>query len=136
MGQTTRGQRVYCSGRGKRGGCGRTFPLFFEGILPRHTFTAALLRALLSKLLAGFSIKAGAENLALPFSLEAIYAIIRRLRRRLDVVRSLLWRERPAPPSGQTDPLLATLEHLQNVFPQDHCVIAAFQRHFQRPFTG
>jgi hypothetical protein len=86
-GQLARGQRVFCSDRGQRGGCGKTFPLFFAGTLPRHTFTATLLWALLVKLLGGTTIKAATETLRLPFSLEAIYGILRRLRYRLDVVR-------------------------------------------------
>jgi hypothetical protein len=135
-GQLARGQRVFCSDRGQRGGCGKTFPLFFAGTLPRHTFTATLLWALLVKLLGGTTIKAATETLRLPFSLEAIYGILRRLRYRLDVVRSFLCRERPSPVSTRTDPLLQTLEHLQTLFPQAACALMGYQRHFQQPFMG
>jgi hypothetical protein len=139
-GQIVRGQRVFCSDRGQRGGCGKTFPLFLVGILPRHTFNAALLWALLQKLLGGATIKAAAETLRLPFSLEAVYGIVRRCRQRLAVVRSYLSREAPAPVSGQTDPLGQTLEHLQQIFAPVTAptgdALAAYQRHFQRPFLG
>jgi len=50
-GSLARGQRVFCSDRGQRGGCGKTFPLFFAEVLPRHTFPASLLWALLRALL-------------------------------------------------------------------------------------
>lgn len=135
-GQLARGQRVFCSDRGQRGGCGKTFPLFFAAVLPRHTFTAPLLWTLLRKLLAGAPIKAAVESLRLPFSLEAVYGIVRRLRRRLDAMRSWLAREQPVPASGQTDPLLQTLSHLQTVFPPDGCALTAYQRHFQQAFLG
>jgi hypothetical protein len=135
-GQLDRGQRVFCSDRGQRGGCGKTFPLFFAGVLPRHTFTAQLLGALLRALLGGATIKAAAEILRLPFSLEAVYGIVRRLRLRLHALRSLLCREHPAPDSRQTDPLHQTLEHLQHLFPQDIRALAAYQRHFQEPLMG
>jgi hypothetical protein len=135
-GQIVRGQRVFCSDRGRRGGCGKTFPLFLAGILPRHTFNATLLWALLLKLLGGATIKAAAEILTLPFSLEAVYGLVRRCRRRQGVVRSCLARERPAPASGQTDPLLQTLEHLQQTFAPDGGALAAYQRHFQSAWLG
>jgi hypothetical protein len=135
-GQIVRGQRAFCSDRGQRGGCGKTFPLFLAGILPRHTFNAALLWALLRQLLGGATIKAAAETLRLPFSLEAVYGIVRRCRHRLDPVRSCLLRKHPAPVSGQTDPFLQTLEHLRQVFTQDACALAAYQRHFQNAWLG
>ena len=127
---------MFCSDRGQRGGCGKTFSLFFADVLPRHTFTAQLLCALLRALLGGATLKAAAETLRLPFSLEAIYGLVRRLRRRLDAVRSLLGREQSVPASTQTDPLLQTLEHLQTLFPPNTCVLAAYQRHFQQAFLG
>jgi hypothetical protein len=135
-GQIVRGQRVFCSDRGQRSGCGKTFPLFLAAILPRHTFNATLLWALLLKLLRGATIKAAAEILTLPFSLEAVYGLVRRCRHRLDAVRSFLYREHPAPVSGQPDPFLQTLEHLQQTFAQDSCALAAYQRHFQSAWLG
>lgn len=136
VGQIGRGQRVFCSDRGRRGGCGKTFPLFLAGVLPRHTFNATLLWALLLKLLGGATIKAAAEILSLPFSLEAVYGIVRRCRHRLDVVRSLLVRAHAAPVSKQSDPFFQTLEHLQQIFPQATGALVAHQRHFQQPFLG
>lgn len=135
-GQIARGQRVFCSDRGQRGGCGKTFPLFLEGVLPRHTFNTTLLWALLLKLLGGATIKSAAETLSLPFSLEAVYGIVRRCRHRLDVVRSLLGREHRVRASKQSDPFFQTLEHLQQIFPQESDAPAAYQRHFQQPFLG
>jgi hypothetical protein len=64
------------------------------------------------------------------------YGIIRRVRGRLDGVRSWLCRERPPPPSSRTDPLLQTLEHLQTLFPNNSCALTAYQRHFQQAFLG
>ncbi len=135
-GRIVRGQRVFCSGRGQRGGCGKTFPLFLADVLPRHTFNAARLWALLRKLLGGATIQAAAESLRLPFSLEAVYGIVRRCRRRLDVVRSCLSREQPAPASGRTDPFLQTLEHLQLTFARHACALAAYQACFQGAWLG
>jgi hypothetical protein len=52
-GQSVRGQRVFCSNRGQRGGCGRTFPLVLVDVLPRHTLTASLVWRWLVELMAG-----------------------------------------------------------------------------------
>ena len=76
-GQCLRGQRVFCSNRGRRGGCGRTFSLMLAEVLPRHTFTASLLWKWLAELLAGLSLKAATERLRLPFALESMYRLRR-----------------------------------------------------------
>ena len=130
------GQRVFCSNRGRRGGCGRTFSFFLAEILPRHTFTASWLWQWLIQWLAGASLKAAVEKLRLPFALESVYRLRRKLRQQLDRVRSLLCREQKPPPSAQSDPLLQTAEHLRAVFAHSECPTAAFQLHFQRPLLG
>lgn len=57
-GQALRGQRIFCSNRGQRGGCGRTFPVFLAEVLPRHSVTSAWLWQLLLRLWKGGSTKA------------------------------------------------------------------------------
>jgi hypothetical protein len=135
-GETFRGQRVFCSNRGQRGGCGRTFAFFLADVLPRHTLTASLMWPWLVKLLAGLSLKAAAEKLRLPFALETMYRLRRSLRHGLDQVRTRLCREQSPPVSAQSDPLLQTVEHLRRVFPGGACPPADFQLRFQRPFLG
>jgi hypothetical protein len=135
-GQSFRGQRVFCSNRGRRGGCGRTFSLMLADVLPRHTLTASLVWRWLVEVLAGLSLKAAAEKLRLPFALETVYRLRRGLQRCLDLVRTRLCREQSPPASGQVDPLLQTVEHLRRVFSDSECPPAAFQLHFQRPFLN
>jgi hypothetical protein len=125
---------VFCSPRGRRGGCGRTFSLCFAGVLPRHTFTASLLWQLLIRWLAGASLKAAVEQLKLSFALETVYRLRRCLRQRLDTIRTRLCREQKPPASSHADPLLQAVEHLREVFPRSECALSAFQLHFQRPF--
>jgi hypothetical protein len=135
-GQSFRGQRVYCSNRGQRGGCGRTFSLVLADILPRHTMSASLLWRWLVEMLAGLSIKAAVEKMRLPFALETVYRLGRGLRQCLAWVRTRLCREQSPPASGQSDPLLQTVEHLRRVFSDGDCPPADFQLHFQCPFLG
>ena len=130
--QTCRGQRVFCSNRGQRGSCGRTFALFLTDVLPRHTLTAALVWRWLVELLAGLLPNAAAEKLRLPFALETMYRLRRGLCRRLDALRTRLCREQTPPVSAHADPLLQTVEHLKIVFPRCACPAVDFQ--FQHPF--
>jgi hypothetical protein len=135
-GRALRGQRVFCSDRGSRGGCGRTFSFFLADVLPRHTFTASRVWSWLVELLAGLSVKAASEKLRLPFALESVYRLGRKLRQRLDDLRARLCREQPPPASDQVDPLLHTVEHLRSVFAGEVCPPAAFQLRFQQSFVG
>lgn len=134
--ESVRGQRVFCSNRGQRGGCGRTFSLMLADVLPRHTFTASRVWPWLVELLAGLSVKAAAERQRLPFALESVYRLRRKLRERLDALRSRLCREQPPPASQQVDPLLHAVEHLRSVFAGEACPPAAFQLRFQESFVG
>ena len=98
--------------------------------------TASLVWRWLAELLAGLCAKAAAEKLRLPFALESVYRLRRKLRQRLDDWRVQLCREQPPPASTQADPLLHSLEHLRAVFAAQACPPAAFQLRFQRPFLG
>jgi hypothetical protein len=90
----------------------------------------------LIQLLTGASLKAAAETPGLPFALETIYQLCRKLRYRLDGLRTWLCREQEPPQSEHADPLLQTIAHLKLVFPDSQCPPADFQWHFQRPFLG
>jgi hypothetical protein len=127
---------VFCSNRGQRRGCGGTFSIFLAEVLPRHTVRASLLWQLLCKLLAGFSIKAGVETLRRPLALESFYHLLWRWRRRLDEMRARLCQRQRPPDSSQSDPLVQTVEHLQNVFKEALCPVSEFQMVFQQSFLG
>jgi hypothetical protein len=127
---------VFCSNRGQRGGCGRTFALFLAEVLPRHSVTATLLWQVLVGWLAGAAVQTAVTSLHAQFSLESFYRLVRRVRARLDVLRVALSRERPAPASAHADALGQTVAHLAAVFPSPASPLAAWQHHFQRPLLG
>jgi len=135
-GRTIRGQRVYCSERGRRGGCGHTFNIVFAWVLPRHSYTTFLLWDLLEKLCDGLSISAAWESCRLRMSLESAYHLVRRLRARLPDVRTRLLRRIRPPPSLQSDPLRQSVEHLRDAGNGAPEPIAAFQQRFQTPLMG
>jgi hypothetical protein len=127
---------VFCSNRGQRGGCGKTFSLVLAGVLPRHTVSAPWVWRWLLKLLTGLSVKAAVEQLRLPLALETFHRLRRRLLRGLDQVRTRLCRELPPPASSQSQPLWQTVEHLRAAFPASACPVVDFQLRFQHPFLG
>jgi hypothetical protein len=110
--------------------------LFLADILPRHTLRASLVWPWLVQVLAGLSRKAAAEKLRLPFALETIYRLGRRLHRRVEVWRTRLYREESPAASTHSDPLRQTLEHLRAVLAGSPCPPADFQLRFQQPFLG
>jgi hypothetical protein len=135
-GQRLRGQRVFCSDRGQRGGCGRTFSVFLADVLPRLTVSAIVLWQLLLLLLGGQSVQAAASSSGLPFGDQTLYHVLGRVRRRLDVARTRLCQIISFPASCQSDPLLQTVEHFQSAFPRADCPLQEFQTRFQEPLMG
>jgi hypothetical protein len=135
-GSVLRGQRAYCSDRGSRNGCGRTFPLFLAHVLPRHTFTARLLWKALADWLKGASIKASWEAAGQPLTLDTFYHLLQRLRRKLHSLRSVLHRQRAPPEICTADPLRQTFEHVRHLFATDTCPLEAFQLQLQRSLVG
>ena len=136
QGRITRGQRAFCSNRGHRTGCGRTFPILLAFVLPRHTFNARLLWKALAAWLAGVSLKAAWEAAQLALALDTFYHLLQRLRRRLDLVRTALCVLQAAPPSAARDPLVQTLEHVRCVCRTPASPLEAFQLRWQRPLLG
>ena len=134
--QAVRGQRVFCSDRGQRGGCGHTFALFLADILPRHTVRASLLWQLLCLLLTGGSIQAAVATLGRSLALETFYRLLRRLRRHLDRIRPCLCQRQKPPASVEADPLFHTVRHFQAVFATAACPLQEFQLVFARPLLS
>ncbi len=130
--QVKRGQRVLCSNRDLRPGCGHTFPIFLSEVLPRHTVTATVLWTFIQALLAGLSLRTAAKNL--PLALETFYGLRRKMRIKLDILRTRLLGSRSPPHSERSDPLLATFELLSTLFAGNACPLAAFALRFQISF--
>ena len=111
--------------------------IFLCEVLPRHTLSAPLFWRVLKGMLGGASLQSVVQELPkLPMALESFRGACRRLRRRLDALRTVLCGAQAPPPSNQRLPLLQTLEHLQAVFPQSTNVLADYQYHFGQPFMG
>ena len=105
--------------------------------MPRHTFTAPRLWNVLSALgTDAVSIKAAWEFLRPPLTLDTLYHLLQRLRRRLTVVRPALCRIASPPVCERAAPLLQTIAHLRQVFPSSECAVSAFHLRFQQSLLG
>lgn len=134
--QTIRGRRLWCSNRGRRGGCGKTMSLLFAWILPGHTFTAGALDRLLKRLCMGGSIQAAWEKSRSQAALQSAYHLLQRLRLRMGEIRSALLKICRNPASSQKDPMIATYEHLRRAFSGHESPTAAFQYRLQMAMMG
>lgn len=130
-----KGKRVWCSNRGRRGGCGGTVTFLLEWILPRHSVTSDILWQVL-ELLLEMSVMMAVKEITSGVSLEGVYHILQRLRTRQDFVRTRLCSICPPPRSRHVNPLSQSVEHLRCAFPEADNPISAFQTHFQAPLMG
>ena len=131
-----RGWRIFCSDRHRRKGCGRTHSVLLAGFLKRRTVTTGRLWKFLEGMLFGLSVKAAWEKMASPFCLECGYRLWKKFGSLQSKLRSLLCRKEDPKFSSLKNPLLQTIEHLKDLFPQSDCPIDEFQSHFQCSFLG
>lgn len=120
-----RGRRFYCSARGRRAGCGRTFAVLLAQILAGASVRTAPWWRFIAARLGGASVLGAWEKARSGFSLEAAYWWWRRWRE--SAVRTALWRGREPPGS-----LVAALAHGYGAADP----IAVFQARHQCRFPG
>ena len=130
-----RGQRVFCSNRHRKRGCGKTFAVLFSLLLKARIIPAALVATFLATVLAGACRHAAWLSLCHGFSLESGYRLWRDWVSGQAYLRTWLCRKIPPPrPERIGDGLTQTWEHLRHAFAGRPCPVTAFQEHFQQPF--
>jgi hypothetical protein len=131
-----RGRRFFCSNRGRRRGCGRTFSILFGGVLRRFSIsTATLWRFILLLSTASATVCAWRLS-ASGFSVQSGYRLRNSVIAAQSRLRTLLCRIRPPPPSASHEPLSQLTAHFLSAFPLSSCPVADFQVRFQTPFFG
>lgn len=134
-----RGRRFFCSNRGRRPGCGRTFSVklltivrgFVVGTLTLWCFTQAVLAGLTRR-------AAWLREASGALSLSSAYRLWRRLCAAQSGLRTRLCREAPAPNCAASEPLSQLVQHLGVVLGGDEAdLFAAYQSRMQRDlFSG
>jgi hypothetical protein len=122
--QAERGRRFFCSNRGQRDGCGRTFSILLSQMIGGATVRSRELWRFYRAKFSGQSALAAWASLRSGFSVEAAYGWWRRWSRGQCALRAWLCRGR-APPVGSVADALAA------VFGADD-PIAGFQASAQR----
>jgi hypothetical protein len=128
-----RGWRVYCSNRGRKTGCGKTYAVLLAIHLYRRIVGAGRLWGFLKEILSGKKIGQAWETVASPFCLETGYKLWAGFLRNQSAIRVALHAV-AAPARSDRDPILQTIEHMRAVFPRADCPVVAFQQSFQRSF--
>ena len=132
--ETVRAQRIYCSNRNARPGCGRTFSIWRADKIRRLSLTTGALWQFLQLAVASTIVAAG---LAVKARLRerTWQRIWQRFQRAQSQIRTALCGRcpppevppRPPPSQSRHLPEAQLLAHLEAAFPDVHCPIAAFQ---------
>ena len=127
----------FCSNRYSNTGCGRTFSVHWDSVIPHCSLRTDQLLKLIEAVAAGATVhSAWQQGSQFPLSLTSAYRWIKRWRLGTAGMRALLCLLEPPPDqqSGTSTDWL-TLQHLASAFPATlddlRCRIGAFQCHFQ-----
>jgi len=130
----TRGRRVFCSDRGQRPGCGRTFSVLLSTVLGGFVLRTLTLFCFATAVLAGLTRRAAWLREARgALSLSSGYRLWRRLCAAQSTLRARLCREAPPPDSPAREPLAQLVRHLRLVVGESEAdPFAAFQNVVQQ----
>jgi hypothetical protein len=121
-----RGRRFFCSNRGRRAGCGRTFSVYLAQVIAGASVRTGAWWRFCQARLAGLGSLAAWEQARSGFSLESAYRWWRGWCRAEPAVRTHLWRGREPPEGlgaaiirayGAADPLAVYQERAQRPWP-------------------
>ena len=126
------GGDFFCSNRGRRGGCGRTFSVLLADVLPRRQLRASTLSSFIQNVLRGLSRREAWREAGAPFTPRHARRVWQSIVERYDHIAETLCRLRPPPFCDHQEPLIQLFKHLLEVFPNNP--IASFQLYFEQPF--
>lgn len=129
----TRGLRFFCSNRYSNTGCGRTFPVHWDDIIPHSSLRPAQLLTLIRAVASAPTRHAAWAASRLSVSLTGAYRWFAKWCRSAPALRT--WLCLSGAPPGKSDELSDphSLRHLDAAFPACPCPAAAFQNRFQTP---
>jgi hypothetical protein len=111
-----RGRRVFCSNRGQRPGCGRTFSVLVSTVLAGFVVRTLTLFCFATSVLSGLTRRAAWLREAQgALSLSSGYRLWRRLSEAQSTLRGRLCREAAPPDSPAREPLAQLMVHLRLV---------------------
>jgi hypothetical protein len=112
-GLVLRGRRLFCSNRGRRPGCGRTFSVKLQTVMSGFVVRTLTLWCFVQAVLDGLTLRAAwLRETAGALSLSSGYRLWRCLCAAQSALRARLCREAPAPASTAREPLAEVVQHL------------------------
>ncbi len=132
----TRGQRLLCSDRYSNIGCGGTFSIHWDTVIPFCSLRTVQLLGLLRAVSAGSSTHGAWAVSRLSVSVQTAYRWVARWRHHTAHLRARLCLVAPPPGKADDQPDVFTLRHLEAAFPTACCPLAAFQSGLQVAITG
>lgn len=129
-----RGRRIFCSDRGRRPGCGRTYSVKLSTVLCGFTVRTLTLWCFVQAVLSGLTRRAAwLREAGGALSLSTGYRLWRRLCAAQSALRARLCREAPAPDCAARQPLSQLVAHLAIVVGGGQADrLADYQGHAQR----
>lgn len=129
-----RGRRVFCSNRGQRPGCGRTFSVLLSAVLHGFVVRTLTLFRFANAVLKGLTRRAAwLSTLSRVLSRSSAYRLWQRLHEAQSALRTRLCGEAPAPACGAREPLAQLFAHMGAVVGATAIdLLEAYQRHLQR----
>jgi hypothetical protein len=135
-GDDKRGMRFFCSARGSNKGCGRTFSVLWNAVIPRCSLLPGQILTLVRAVAHRPSIHGAWYFGRFSFSLSSAYRWIAKWLELTSHIRTALCAKIPPPGKADSLPDPYTLHHLSAAFPKALCAIAAFQLDLQTAING
>jgi hypothetical protein len=124
---TLRAQRIYCSNRQARPGCGRTFSVWCANKIRRLSVTTTGLWRFLVHAVRG-CLRAALDAASGHLGDRSWQRLWQRFQRAQSQIRTALLARCPPPQRTAPTPAAQVLAHLEAAFPDADCPIAAFQQ--------
>ena len=134
--RVSRGLRLLCSDRYSNQGCGATFSVHWDSVIPHCSLRTTQLLDLIRTVAASPSTHGAWFFSGSTLPITSVYRWVAKWRNRTAHIRTRLCLivAPPGKSGDQPDPF--TLQHLLAAFPQAACCIAAFQSGLQVSITG
>ncbi len=122
-----KGRRIFCSNRNKRKGCGRTWSMYLQLVIPGFSIGIKTLTLIISCKATIFETwKKSFTHL----SLSTYYRLHKCFEKQIPEIRTRLI-EHFKPPPPQSNPITQTIEHIKYFHPSLLSATALFQTTFQ-----
>lgn len=128
-----RGHRIYCSNRGRRPGCGKTFSIHLFTLLKNFIISSDLIWKFIHNIFKGLNTFQAFDSLKSKFKTSTAYRLLNTIKINQSRIRTQIFIKR-SKPKYSPSPLTETIQHLRDVLTHHKNPVASYQIAFQTPF--